>query len=354
MKKFKTLISICTFLFVCLLCTEIAAFSPASSILYEGIDVSEWQGEIDWERVRDSGIKIVYIRASEGNNYIDPDVMRNYNGAKENDIKVGFYHYLTARSQEEAIEQAEFFVSAVKGLNIDCRLAMDFESFGDLSLSEINLIAETFLEEVEDLSGKEVIIYSDAYNAAYTFSAELAKRYPIWVADYYVSEPGDGRWQVWDGFQYTDEGRIAGIEGYVDRDFFTSGVLLNDITPIPEDATDRTSTKTETIIIQRGDTLSKIAMEYDTSYEYLAKINDIANPNLIYTGQRLTVPALESNEIHDTSHKLYIVERGNTLTQIAAEYGVTIEDIVRLNDIANPNLIYVGEVLRIPTINIYK
>jgi len=68
----------------------------------------------------------------------------------------------------------------------------------------------------------------------------------------------------------------------------------------------------------------------------------------------LVVPELETRDINDTSHKLYIVKRGNTLTQIAREYGVTIEDIVRLNDIQNPNLIFVGEVLRIPTINAYR
>ena len=231
---------------------------------------------------------------------------------------------------------------------------MDFESFGNLGVDEINLIAETFLEEVESLSGKEVIIYSDAYNSAYTFSEELASRYPIWVADYGVQEPGDGNWQVWDGFQYTDEGRIEGIEDYVDRDYFTSGVLLADTTPIPENTTEDPTAKTETIIVQRGDTLSQIAMRYNTSYEYLAKINNISNPNLIYTGERLIVPLLENNEINDTSHKLYIVRRGNTLTQIALKYGVSIDSIVRLNNIQNPNLIYVGEVLRIPTINVYK
>lgn len=354
MKKFRLLISICTFIFICTLCVDVAAFSPSSSTLYDGIDVSEWQGEIDWEEVRNAGIRVAYIRASEGDNYIDPDAMRNYEGAKSNGIKVGFYHYLTARNQSEAIEQAEFFVSVIKGLNVDCRLAMDFESFGELEVNEINLIAKTFLEEVESLSGKEVIIYSDAFNAAYTFSRELARKYPVWVADYYVSEPGDGRWEVWDGFQYTDEGRIDGIEGYVDRDLFTSGILLRDTTAIPENTTDRAITKTETIIVARGDTLSQIAAEYNTSYEYLAKINNIANPNLIYTGQRLVVPVLETSDINDTSHKLYIVQRGNTLTGIAREYGVTIESIVRLNEIANPNLIYVGEILRIPTINVYK
>jgi len=350
----KRITLVFTILFICIMCTQSFAFPPSSSLLYEGIDVSEWQGAINWEEVRGAGIQIAYIRASEGNNYIDPDAMRNYEGAKENGIRVGFYHYLTARNQSEALEQAEFFVSVIKGLNVDCRLAMDFESFGNLSIDEINLIAEAFLEEVENLSGKEVIIYSDAFNAANTFSTELSIRYPIWVADYYVDEPGDGRWSTWDGFQYTDEGRINGIDGNVDRDYFTSGILLSDRTAIPEDTTGTPENRTETITVVRGDTLSKIAEEYNTSYEYLAKINDISNPNLIYVGQKLVVPELETRDINDTSHKLYIVKRGNTLTQIAREYGVTIEDIVRLNEISNPNLIFVGEVLRISTINEYN
>jgi len=352
MKKF---FRIClAFMFVSIFCTNVMAFTASSSTLYTGIDVSEWQGEINWAEVKSSGVQIAYIRASEGSNYIDPDAIRNYNGAKENGIKVGFYHYLTAENIEEAEEQAEFFVSVVKGLNVDCRLAMDFEKFYGLSIAEINNISRAFLEEVERLSGKEVIIYSDAYNAARTFSESLSLDYPIWVADYYVPEPADGNWSVWDGFQFTDQGLIEGIEGYVDRDLFTSGVLLSDTTAIPEDTTDSPSTTTEIIIVQKGDTLSQIAQEYNTSYEYLAKINNIKNPNLIFTGQRLTVPVLEDNEINDTSHRLYIVRRGDTLTQIAAEFNVTIESIVKLNNIANPNLILVGEILRIPTINIYR
>lgn len=354
MRKFKVLIAMLIFLFLCIVCTETIAFPSSSLVIYDGIDVSEWQGKIDWEEVKNSGIEIVYIRASEGNNYIDPDAIRNYNGAKENGIKVGFYHYLTATSEEEAINQARFFVSNIRGLNVDCRLAMDFENFDGLGRSEINAISAAFLDEVERVSGKEVIIYSDAYNAAYTFSNELANKYPIWVADYYVQEPGNGNWSVWDGFQYTDEGKIGGIYDYVDKDYFTNGVLLEDTTAINPNISEKPEMTTETIVVKRGDTLSQIAMKYDTSYEYLAKINGIANPNLIYTGQRLIVPILEDNKIHDTSHKLYIVKRGNTLTQIAYEYGVTIDSIVRLNNIANPNLIYVGEVLRIPTINSYK
>lgn len=349
----RSLVTIFLFIaiFIVINCTEVFAFPPSSATTYEGIDVSEWQGEIDWALVSESGIKITYIRASEGSDYEDPYAIENYNGAKENGIKVGFYHYLTATNEVEALDEAEFFVSIIKGLQVDCRLAMDFEYFGNLSREEINEISKTFLEEVERLSGKEVVIYSDAYNAAYTFSEELASQYPIWVADYGAREPGDGNWDVWEGFQYTDEGRVSGIYGNVDRDYFTDGILLSNSQEIPTNTTPDRGTSFTEITVQWGDTLSQIAREYNTSYQYLAQINNIPNPNLIYVGQTLKVPKLENNNIHDSSHILYIVEPGNTLTQISNEYGVSIEDIVRLNDIQNPNLIYVGEVLRINVIN---
>lgn len=338
----------CFLLVLMLLPTFCFAFPASTSITYEGIDVSEWQGYIDYAAVRNTGIDVVYIRSSEGSNYIDPYFRDNYENAKDNGLKVGFYHYVTARTTTEALIQAKFFVSVIKATSPDCRLAMDFENFGDLSKAEINEIAEVFLAEVARLSGKEVVIYSDAYNAAYTFTKELASKYPIWVADYYVSEPGNGNWNTWVGFQYTDRGRITGISGYVDRDYFTDGILLSDSSTIPTETTPDVSQNSDYIIVKRGNTLSQIAVRYHTSYQYLAKINGISNPNLIYVGERIYVPSLNNNTIHETGHRLYIVQRGNTLTYISNIFGVSIASIVELNNIKNPNLIFTGEVLRIP------
>ena len=328
------------------------AFGPSNDRLYNGIDVSEWQGTINFEQVANSGIEIVYIRASEGTEYVDPYFKENYEKAKENGLKIGFYHFLTATNIEEARAEAEFFVSNIKGTEPECKLAMDFEIFDNLSAEEVNEISQAFLETVQNLSGKECVIYSDAYNAREVFSQELAEKYAIWVADYFVEEPEDnGKWLSWVGFQYTDRGRVEGIDGNVDKDYFTNGILLNSTSKIPEDITEDKQQEFKYIIIESGNTLSQIAEEYNTSYEYLARINNIANPNLIYTGQELKVPVLEKDAINDTSHRLYIVKRGNTLTGISQEFNVSIESIVELNDITNPNLIYAGEVLRIPTIN---
>lgn len=348
----KIFLSILLVAIIATISTQAFAFSQSSEKLYNGIDVSEWQGNIDFTEVARAGIEVVYIRASEGRGYVDPYFRENYEKAKANGLRIGFYHFLTATNVAEAKEEAEFFVSNIKGLEPDCRLAMDFEVFDGLGVSAINEISRVFLETVEKLSGKECVIYSDAYNARAVFSKELADDYPIWVADYFVEEPeSNGKWKFWVGFQYSDRGRINGIDGNVDRDYFTNGVFLNNVSQIPKDTVTDKNQEFKYIRVNRGETLSGIAIKYNTSYQYLARINSIANPNLIYVGQELKVPVLADYNIHDTSHRLYIVRRGNTLTQIAREYGVTIENIVELNGIANPNLIYIGETLRIPTIN---
>lgn len=350
--KNKIFISILILAIILSVIIPVFAFSPSSGEIYNGIDVSEWQGKIDFEEVAKSGIDIVYIRASEGTDYIDPYFKENYEQAKINGLKTGFYHFLTATNTEEARQEARFFVSNIKGTEPDCKLAMDFEVFKDLSRAEINNISKVFLEEVQKLSGKECVIYSDAYNAREIFDEELAKEYAIWVADYFVEEPANnGKWSYWVGFQYTDRGRVNGITGNVDKDKFTSDILLNDTSKIPTDTTNDVDQEFITITVRTGDTLSQIARRYNTSYKYLAKINNVKNPNLIYVGERLKVPEFDDDVIHDMSHRLYIVKKGNTLTQIAKEYSVSIESIVKLNNITNPNLIYIGEVLRIPTIN---
>lgn len=175
----------------------IYAFSPSSSDIYQGIDVSHWQENINFTSVKEAGIEIVYMKASEGSSYIDPFFEQNYAGAKANGLYIGVYHYLTATSVEEAREQATFFASVLSGKQIDCKLAMDFESFGNLNKEQINQISIAFLQELQSITGKEPVVYSDTYNATNTFSGEVTN-YPLWVAEYGVQEPlPNGNWDTW-------------------------------------------------------------------------------------------------------------------------------------------------------------
>ena len=133
MKKAKIFLS--TFILLLVICINknIFAITPANNDFIQGIDVSAWQGYIDYNRVRQEGIDIVYIKASQGADFKDPYFEVNYENAKSNGLRVGVYHYLTAESITEAEQQARFFASIISGKQIDCKIALDFEEFGDLT-----------------------------------------------------------------------------------------------------------------------------------------------------------------------------------------------------------------------------
>jgi len=343
-------------LFILTITNPIMAFSPSSNNIYDGIDVSGWQGTIDYAEVKNAGIEIVYIKSSEGFSYTDPYFETNYTQAKANGLKVGFYHYVTARTTEQAEEQARFFASVVSGKNPDCRLAMDFESFGDLSVEEINQISQVFLETTQNLTGKDMVIYSNVSNARGVFSQELANSYPLWVAEYEVSEPVEnGKWDTWVGWQYTSTGNVSGINGNVDRDYYTDGILLEDTSEVPEPEPSPTPNptpepeNTTIYVIKYGDTLSSIAAKFNTTVEKLVELNNISNPNLIYAGRTLIIEITgDTEEGTSQSNTIrYTVKYGDTLNSLARRYNTTVQSIVTLNGIRNPNLIYVGQVLTI-------
>lgn len=330
----------------------IILFLPVSCFAtnYSGIDVSNWQGYIDYSQVKIAGIEVVYIKASQGDSIVDPYFQTNYTNAKANNLKVGLYHFLTATSVQEAEEQASYFASVISGTSPDCKLAMDFEVFGNLNNSEINAISFAFLQKVQELTGKEVIVYSDASNAQNTFSPELANTYPLWVAQYGVNVPDTGNWTSYEGFQYSDTGTVPGISGYTDLDIFTESIFLN--SPNTINTPENTTNQIVTYIVQPGNTLSQIAFQYNTTVSEIAGLNGISNPNLIFVGQVLKIDTTNNISVitgdqYETNHIIYTVQYGDTLTSIAARYGVTVESIVQLNQIANPNLIYAGERLRI-------
>lgn len=345
----KLKILVITLLLTLLPLTSFAIVADGSQI-YEGIDVSNWQGYINYEEVKNEGINIIYIKSSQGDNIIDSYFKINYNNAKANGLKVGFYHFLTARNEEEAIRQAEFFSSVISNTSPDCKLAMDFEVFGDLTVSEVNNISQVFLERVKEITRKDVIIYSDTFNASNVFGAELAQKYPLWIAEYGVEMPRETNWDTWQGFQYTSRGIINGIRGYVDRDRFTNQIFLQEGLQIAPTGAPGNYNQDTSYIVQIGDTLSGIALKYATTVRELVILNNIKNPNLIYPGQEIKVPIngnpQNETEYH-TGHIVYKVEKGDTLSEIALKFNTTVQEIAELNNIKNVNLIYIGETLRI-------
>lgn len=339
-------------LIACIAALVFAALVPARAIppsggrQYRGIDISEFQGEIDFEEVRRSGIEAVYIRVGAGE-YTDEYFAENYERAKAAGLKIGFYHYVTARSVDEGRRQARFFASLAAGREPDMRLAMDFEYFGSLSVSQINAISEAYLDELTALTRREAVIYSDLSNARNIFSRALAEKYPLWAAQYGADEPSaNGKWREWVGFQYTDEGRVGGVYGNVDRNIFTEGIFLSDSGRIDGEkrTTVRARTRTLTVYVRAGDTLWAIAREYGTTVEAIARENRIADPNRIFAGERLriTLPARGNGE------EIYTVRRGDTPISIAGKFGVTLSALEDRNGLERGETIYAGDKLSIP------
>lgn len=334
------------------ICFSLFTFKTNVNAL-EGIDVSEFQGDINFNEVKNAGIEVVYIRSSASHSYIDAKFERNYKGAKEAGLKIGFYHYVTARTTEEAREQARFFASVIAGHEADCLLAMDYEVFTGLNRDEVNEISEVFLETLEKLTNKKAIVYSDAYNAYRTFDERIYRNYPLWIAEYDVREPEVRNWETWYGWQYTDQGRISGIKDYVDRDIYKEEIFLDDNSVIKEPGVeDKDKSKTVHYRIKKGDTISHIARRHKVSPTKIIKDNNLHNPNLIFPDQVLNITIdFRFSTTSKGSNDIYTVKRGDTLTRIARIYNVTISNLVTWNNIKNPNLIYPGEKITIKSTN---
>ena len=328
---------------------SVFAIEPEGSTEYEGIDVSNHQEDIDWEAVANAGMEVVIIKSSEGVDFTDPYFEVNYEGAKAAGLKVGFYHFLTATTVEQAREEANFFASIISGKELDVKPVMDFEQLDGLSVEQVNDIALAFADEIESLTGYPVMVYSNADNATNVFGESLTK-YSLWLAQYDGSEPSDEViWDTWAGWQYTDTGSIEGVNGNVDLNKFNDGIFIENTAPEQseeqpsEPATPPASGNGETpttYVVKAGDTLSSIARMHQTTVTSILANNNISNPNLIHPGTELS--------ISPTSTTSYLIKWGDTLWALSKKFGTTVDALAAENNIEDPDLIYAGDTLNIP------
>ena len=189
----------------------------------KGIDISHYNGSIDFKSVKNDGVELVYIKATEGATYKDVNLLTNYNGAINESLKIGFYHFLVGTSVPET--QAENFYNNIKDKQNYLKPCLDVE-VNNFDVMEYTL---RFIEKFEVLSNLPLCIYTGGYFANDNLDSRLAK-YPLWIAHYGVETPMQTT--VWGesyvGHQYTESGRVNGISGNVDLNNFFDGILISE------------------------------------------------------------------------------------------------------------------------------
>jgi lysozyme len=196
----------------------------AHTMPIQGIDVSYWQGDIDWRKVREAGVSFAYIKATEGGDHLDPKFRENWDAAKRAGIARGAYHFIYWC--RPADEQAKWFVRNVPRDPYALPPVLDLEwnshsktCPGKVPRARAIEKIKTILDAMEAYTGKRPIIYTDKVFHRDVLMGEF-KSYHFWLRSV-AAEPDDvysnRSWAFW---QFTTTGAVPGIDGKVDRNIF--------------------------------------------------------------------------------------------------------------------------------------
>lgn len=182
-----------------------------------GIDVSYWQGNIDWNAVKKDGVKFAFLRVGRSSQVLDTKYKEYITAANKAGIPVGVYYYSKARTTEEAVKDAKFVIKNITGYKISYPVAIDLEdsSQADLSKKQLGAIAKAFCDEIR-LAGYTPMLYANEYWCKSKIDMTQLTNVEKWIARYnyyYTKSLTRGVWQC------TSTGRVNGIKGNVDINF---------------------------------------------------------------------------------------------------------------------------------------
>lgn len=301
----------------------------------KGIDISKYQTGIDYSKLKEQGIDFVILRCGYGRYLSQKDIMfeTHYKELKKLGIKLGCYLFSYADNIEDGIEEAKNCLEIIKGKEFDLPVFIDLEAKVTKILGKdvITKIALDFCETIENAGYKAGVYANKDWFTNYINVKRIEEKYSVWLAYWGDNHNADFRVDFW---QYTDKGQILGIPEKVDLNY--------QLTENKNEQKEKPAEQSQELYykVKKGDNLTKIASIYGTTVNELVKLNNIKNPDLIYENQWLKIS--KSEQV-----MYYKVKYGDNLTKIASTYGTTVNELVRLNNIKNPNLIYVNQVLKI-------
>ena len=205
--------------------TEVKELRSSTKTARTGIDVSKWQGEIEWDKVKAAGVEFAIVRAGyrgsvTGALVEDPCFQANLRGAAAAGIPVGVYFFTQATDEVEAVEEASMVIELLKGARVDYPVFIDTEGAGgngradELSVEMRTLVCEAFCRTIEN-AGYRAGVYASKNWYENRITVSSLSRYVIWLAEYREVPGDEGYYDLW---QYTSRGAVDGIAGNVDLD----------------------------------------------------------------------------------------------------------------------------------------
>lgn len=209
-----------------LVAPNVAAQPAHAGSRIPGIDISEYQGTIDWAKVGNANVRFIIMRATKGPSYADARYATNSTGATAQNIKWTAYHYALPKGKKgDAVAQANFFVQTAQLQEGNILPVLDMEAAGGLGRSRLEDWIAQWLNRVYHLTGNRPMIYTSP-SFWRTFLGDSRRfsshGYKLWIANWEVASPDvpAGNWSGhgWTFWQWTDCGSVAGIKGCVDKD----------------------------------------------------------------------------------------------------------------------------------------
>jgi lysozyme len=185
-----------------------------------GLDISHHQKKISWSKIDKNTYAFIFIKATEGGNYVDENYRENITGAKRAGFSVGAYHFFTFR--KKGIQQAENFINTVSPKDIDLPPVIDLEYIGNStdrkSRDALKRELLAYISRIESAYGQKPILYTTYEFYDYYLKGNFYQ-YPLWIRDIF-KRPSDSKINSWLFWQYSNRGNVTGIEEFVDLNVF--------------------------------------------------------------------------------------------------------------------------------------
>ena len=200
------------------------ALRGQTSSYLRGIDISHWQGTINWSQAKASGLTFAFCKATEGTTYVDPTFATNWAAMKQVGLVRGAYHF--GRPGSDPVVQGKLFVDTVKPAKGDLQLVLDLEATDGLNAAQVWLWTQKFAAQIQKRTARPGIIYcSPSFWMTNVGNPTNNLNCALWIANWNVTSPTVPRaWSGWTFWQYSSTGSTPGISGNVDQDYFNGSL----------------------------------------------------------------------------------------------------------------------------------